>query len=129
MNQKPSQLRLVLSWSHFVASRISGLAVRGCSAMSAFDEIPQLAMPSSQVHALETQAMSSIGRTASCLQPAQLYSTIDTLQLPLAVRDRTLGVLGAGAVVGEHVDHEEVRNHGRRLLAHRADAGSGKRSL
>src|SRR3984957_334864 len=49
---------------------------------------------------------------------------IDALQLPLAVRNRTLGVLGAGAVIGEHVDHQEVGDRGRGLLAGGANAGS-----
>src|SRR5712672_4153530 len=73
--------------------------------------------------------MEYFGRAAACLQPARLYSAINALQLPLGNRDRTLGVFAAGAVVGEHVDDEEVGDRGRRLLAGRADAGSGKRTL
>ena len=40
MNQKPSQLRLCLSWSHALASRISVLARRGAIAMSAMGDVP-----------------------------------------------------------------------------------------
>src|SRR5207245_1847232 len=40
MNQKPSQLRLCLSWSHALASRISVLARRGAIAMSAMGVVP-----------------------------------------------------------------------------------------
>jgi hypothetical protein len=40
MNQKPSQLRLVLTWSHVVASRIGALAALGSSAMSAIGGNP-----------------------------------------------------------------------------------------
>src|SRR5450759_3762515 len=86
-------------------------------------------MPSLPVHAAEYHAKSSIGRAAIGSQPARLYSTIDALQLPLGNRDRSLGVLAAGAVVRKHVDHQEVGDRGRRLLAGRADAGSGKRAL
>src|SRR5580704_4765036 len=54
---------------------------------------------------------------------------IDALQLSLAVRNRTLGVLGAGAVIGEHVDHQEVGDRGRGLLAGGADARRRQRAL
>src|ERR1700716_700015 len=63
------------------------------------------------------------------LQPARLYSTIDALQLPLGNRNRAGGRLAAGAVVGEHVDHQEVGDRGRRLLARCADARRGKRAF
>src|SRR5450759_1416122 len=74
-------------------------------------------------------ASASLRSACNLLQPARLYSTIDALQLPLGNRDRALGVLAAGAVVRNHVDHQEVGDRGRRLLAGRADAGSGKRAL
>src|SRR5262249_3231689 len=42
---------------------------------------------------------------------------IDALQLPLAGTDRAFDVVAPGAVVGEHVDHQEVRDRGRGLFA------------
>src|SRR6476469_8045674 len=54
-----------------------------------------------------------------------LCSAIDTLQLPLGNRDRTLRVLAPGAVVGEHVDDDEVGDRGRRLLADRTEPACG----
>src|SRR5450631_2711980 len=86
-------------------------------------------MPPLPIHAAKYRAVSSIGRPASSSQPARSYSTIDALQLPLGNRDRAWGSLAAGAVVGEHVDHQEVGNRGRGLLSGRADAGSGQRAL
>src|SRR5258707_15494314 len=86
-------------------------------------------MPSLSTDAAEDQATSSIGRTAQLAARPIVRLAIDALQLPLAVRDRALGVLGAGAVVGEHVDHQAVGDRGRRLLPGGADAGSGKRAL
>src|SRR5258707_14382938 len=121
MNQNPSQFRLVLSWSHVVASRICGLAVRGCSAMSAMTK----SLESSDavfIHGRGRRSGHVVDR-AGCNQLVArpiARSAIDALQLPLAVRDRTLGVLGARAVVGEHVDHQEVGDRGCRLLAWRA---------
>src|SRR3954470_12344579 len=91
-------------------------------------------MPSLPVHAVEYQAKNigpyrRSGGPQTRQRPARLYSTIDALQLPLAVRDRTLGVLGARAVVGEHVDHQEVGDRGRGLLGGRTNTGSGERAL
>src|SRR4051794_19823218 len=54
--------------------------------------------------------------------PAPLSSAIDALQLPFGFRHRCLGILGAGAIVGEHVHHDEVGNRGCRLLTDLADA-------
>ena len=59
-------------------------------------------------------------RGSGGLHPAAarpIVSTIDALQLPLGNRDGALGVFAAGAIVGEHVDHQEVGDRGRRLLA------------
>src|ERR1700753_165171 len=56
-------------------------------------------------------------------------TAVDSFQWPLGFRDRALGILGAGAVIGEHVDHDEVGDRGRRLLAGRADAGGRQRAL
>src|SRR5690242_19708717 len=50
---------------------------------------------------------------------------IDALERPLGVRDRALHVIAAGAVVGEHVDDDEVGDRARRLLADRAEAARG----
>src|SRR5258708_7832463 len=88
------------------------------------------AMPSLPADAAEYSAISSIGRAAllSAARPIVVLA-IDALQLALALRNRGLGILGAGAVVGEHVDHQEVGDRGRRLFAGRADAGSRKRAL
>src|SRR6185437_6748576 len=60
---------------------------------------------------------------------ARLRSAIDTLELPLGVRHGGLGVLRARAIVGEHVDDDEVADRGRRPLVRRADAGSRQRAL
>ena len=68
-------------------------------------------------------------RVAVVRRLLQLRSAIDALQLPLGFRDGGLGILGAGAVVGEHVDHDEVGDRGRRLLAGRADARRRQRAL
>src|SRR5689334_23812982 len=105
MNQNPSQFRLCLSWSHAVASRISVLARWGARAMSAMSVIPSAV---------------AVGRAAP-MPPAPLSSAIDALQLPLGFRDGGLGVLRTGAVVREHVDHDEVGDRGRRLFAGVAD--------
>ena len=82
-------------------------------------------MPSLPVHAVDYRAVSSIGRAASlpAARPILLLA-IDTLQLSLGNRDRALGILRAGAVVGEHVDHQEVGDRRRRLLAGGANAGN-----
>src|SRR3990170_3519036 len=70
------------------------------------------------------------GRTGgSCLPPVRLLLAIDALQLALGNRDRALGVFTAGAVVGEHVDHQEVRDGRRRLFADLADARGRQRAL
>src|SRR6185437_2646071 len=61
--------------------------------------------------------------------PAPLRSAIDSLQLPFGVRDRALGILAAGAVIGEHIDHDEVRDRGRGLFTGRADAEAGSARL
>src|SRR6266702_4639864 len=68
-------------------------------------------------------------RMAVTRHPLRFSLAIDALQLTLGFRDRGLGILGAGAVVGEHVDHQEVGDRGCRLLARRTDAGRGKRAL
>src|SRR6476620_3038872 len=87
-------------------------------------------MPSSPERAVEYHVVSPIGRAANRSAARQIVLlAIDALQLPLAVRDRALGVLGARAVVGEHIDHQEVGDRGGRLLAGGADAGSRKRAL
>src|SRR3954471_4077270 len=85
-------------------------------------------MPSLPVHGVKHQAMP---KWAGCDQIAArpFVLTIDALQLPLAIGDRALGVLGARAVVGEHVDQQEVGDRGRRLLAGRTNTGSRERSL
>ena len=54
---------------------------------------------------------------------------INPLQLPLRDRDGALGVFASGAVVGEHIDDQEVGDRGRRLFARMADAGSRQRTL
>src|ERR1700730_13130114 len=84
-------------------------------------------MPSSPERAVEYHVTSPIGRAAnwSAARPIVILA-IDALQLPLAIRDRALGILGARAVVGEHVNHQEVGDRGRRLLAGGADAGSAR---
>src|SRR5882757_5992949 len=61
--------------------------------------------------------------------PATASASIDALQLPLGILHRGLGILRAGAIIGEHVDHDEVGDRGRRLLAGRADAGGRQRTL
>src|SRR5262245_41221768 len=70
----------------------------------------------------------AVERTAP-MPSAPLSSAIDALQLPLGFHNGALRVLGASAVVGEHVDHDEVGDRGRRLLADMADAGGRKRAL
>src|SRR3954469_23718847 len=107
MNQKPSQLRLVLIWSHVVASRICGLAIRGWSAMSAMGGFPELTV---------------VGADGDRPPSAPVLSTIDALQLPFGFCHSGLGILGAGAEVGKHIDHDEVGNRGRRLFTDLADA-------
>src|SRR3981189_1581151 len=106
MNQKPSQFRLVLSWSHAVASRISRLAVRGCRAMSAMTK--SLDTSDAVVTGARGRIFRHLGRAGGPTvvprpRPIVLLA-IDALQLPLALRHRGLGILGAGAVIGEHVD-------------------------
>src|SRR5471032_322097 len=68
-------------------------------------------------------------RAAIACRPLHYSSAIDALQLPLGNRDGALGVFAAGAVVGEHVDDEEVGDRGCRLLADLADAGRGQRTF
>src|SRR4051794_23291501 len=119
MNQKPSQLRLVLSWSQAVASRICAFAARGCRAMSAIGEIP-----SCEWHdAMSPERCNRVDEAGGNGPPASSMSAIDALQLPFRDRDRAGGGLAAGAVVGEHVDHQEVGDRSCRLLAGLADAG------
>src|SRR4051812_21132264 len=48
---------------------------------------------------------------------------VDAFRLPLGTRDRTLQVLATSTVVGEHIDHDEIRNRGRRFFTEVADAG------
>src|ERR1043166_2815185 len=62
-------------------------------------------------------------------RPFTSRSAIDALQLPLRHRDRALGVFAAGAVIVEHVDHQEVGDRGCRFLADLADAGCRQRAL
>src|SRR5215475_7349316 len=113
MNQRPSQFLLCLSCSQLVASRICGfgLPVRGASATSAIG-----------------LSYKKIGAGSPLPAPRHLLA-IDALQLPLGFGDGALGVLGAGAVVGEHVDHDEVRDRLRRLFADRSDPGGWQRAL
>src|SRR6476659_7774622 len=114
MNQKPSQLRLVLIWSHVVASRICALAIRGWSAMSAIGDVPTKEL---------------MARAAVACRPRPSRSAINSLQLTFGFGHGGFAVLGAGAVVGEHIDHDEVGNRGRCLLAGRSDAGSRQSAL
>src|SRR6267154_1725884 len=133
MNQKPSQLRLVLIWSHVVASRICCLATRGWSAMSAIGDVPSTFWFEHDLFgtagSYSSGSCSVVGAGGGRPPPAPVRSAIDSLQLPFGFRHGGLGVLGAGAVVGEHVDHDEVCNRGCRLFAGRADSRGRQRAL
>src|SRR2546430_12269389 len=85
MNQKPSQFRLVLSWSHVVASRICALAVRGWSTMSAMDEIPWVS--DVVFTGIRGRTSRHVVNRADCnlFAARRLYSTIDALQLPFQI--------------------------------------------
>src|SRR4051812_40171594 len=134
MNQKPSQLRLLLSWSHAVASRMGCLAALVPNAMSAIGVVPYDYL---RRHCLSHSPRAKGARAGlkkdragrNSMRPAPSSSTINALQLPFGNGDRALGVVASAAVVGEHVDHQEVGDRGRRLLAGRADAGSRQRAL
>src|SRR3954447_3458798 len=65
---------------------------------------------------LDVPGLSANARAAR-QPPASGSSAIDPLQLPFCFRDRTLCVLCAGAVVGKHVNDDEVGDCGCRLLA------------
>src|SRR5437763_17111150 len=86
-------------------------------------------MPSLPVHGLKTSGNAEMAGLRPDRSPSDCSLSIDALQLPLAIRDRALGVLGARAVVGKHVDDQEVGDRGRRLLAGRTNTGSGERAL
>src|SRR4051795_10856479 len=86
-------------------------------------------MPPLPVHGLKRSGNAEMAGRRLERSPPDLSLTIDALQLPLAIGDRALGVLGARAVVGEHVDHQEVGDRGRRLLARRTNTGSRERAL
>src|SRR6202163_4837659 len=100
MNHQASQLRLTLSRSHAELSRTARGARVGW-------------------------------RTTSAIHQASLrgYLPIDPPRLTLRHRDRAFRVLAAGEVIGEHVEHEEVGDRRRRLLADRAEAAGGERAL
>src|SRR5258708_39503548 len=105
MNQKPSQLRLVLIWSHVVASRICCLATRGWSAMSAIGDVPSTFWFEHDLFGKPVVTVPDharvVGAGGSRPPPAPGRSAIDSLQLPLGFRHGGLGIPHAGAVVGE----------------------------
>src|SRR5690348_5963966 len=56
-------------------------------------------------------------------------STINALRLPLGDGDCAFHVLTPGAVVGKHVEHEEIGDCRRRLLADRAEPAGREGAL
>ena len=69
-------------------------------------------------------------RTAPGVPPAfRVSSAIEPRRLPLGDLDAALGVLAAGADIGEHVEDDEVGERRRRLLADRSQAARGQRAL
>src|SRR5262245_52483986 len=61
--------------------------------------------------------------------PALMPLAIDPGELALRDLYRILDVLAAGAIVGEHVEQDEVGNRGGRFLADRAEATGRQRAL
>src|SRR6476620_3703608 len=99
MNQMPSQLRLTFNRSQALISRISRFA--RCW------PVPIATVAMSLFHSGRILFIADgRGRPLPAALPMRL--AIDALQLPLGNRDGTLDVLAASAVVGEHVDHQEV---------------------
>src|SRR5690349_10826179 len=54
---------------------------------------------------------------------------VNPLQLPLRDGNRAFHVLAAGAVVGEHVENDEICDGGRGFLADRTQSAGGERAF
>src|SRR5579885_3697155 len=151
MNQKPSQLRLALSRCHAV-TRCGALLVSkdDLSTRSAISgSLSQDLQPTS---ARNGRAGDRACRTtpASSARPGKEHdrmpkrtdmllhlipaprteagngvSPVNPLQLPLGDGDRAFDVLTARAVVGEHIQDEEIRDRGGRLFADGAQPSGG----
>src|SRR3954471_6388414 len=104
MNQAPTTSRFVFHRSQAVASRIGAFATA--------PNVKSAMFSSAQTRRHEGAASFPARRPL-----ARESGPVDALELALGHADRALGVLAAGADIGEHVEHHEVGDRRRGLLA------------
>src|SRR3954452_21937433 len=114
-----------MSWPRVSAAWPSGVAVRCQPLTKSLDSSDAVLAPLPGLNIMQCRRRAG----CKCSSPPRSCLAINSLQLTLAVRDRALGVLGPRAVVGEHVDYQEVGDRGRRFLAGGSDTRGGKRAL